>query len=413
MSAIAKEDRFDTSAPLVPRLSKQGFAKEDMDRRREWLQVCAGTTLKHIGACSINSRTMKGNIENPIGAAQIPLGVAGPLLVVGEHARGVFYVPLATTEGALVRSYERGMTAITRAGGAIVRITSTGNRACPLFSFDGIEQAYDFATELPAHLAQIKAIAASTTNHGKLVSLFTRPIGRDVVVDLQFDTADAHGMNMICKATEAVCKWIVQQFDVATYYVLTGGSSEKRASATLFRGGKGRQVTAGLRIPANIVQSYLHTTPARFRHMWQRTLLAQLQAGTIGYNGHYANGLTAMFIACGQDVANVVNCAVGITNFDVTNDNSLFASVTLPSLTIGTVGGGTALGTSRECLNVLGCYGTGKAPKFAEVIAATLLAGELSFGAALASGDFVNAHEKYGRNRPVDREIEDLPPASN
>jgi hydroxymethylglutaryl-CoA reductase (NADPH) len=399
-SAVEEARCSDKSAPLVPRLAKQGYTKDDLDRRRAWLQGRTSTSLQHVGACSIDSRAMRGNIENPIGIAQIPLGVAGPLLISGDHAHGVFYVPLATTEGALVRSYERGMTAVTRAGGAVVRISSAGNRASPLFSFDGVEQASEFASQLPAHFPQIKAIADSTTSHGRLVSLSARQIGRDAVVDLQYDTADAHGMNMIAKATDASCKWIMSQFDVRRYYVLTGGSSEKRASATLFRGGKGKYVTAGLRLPADIVQCYLQTTPTRILHMWQRTLLAQLQAGTVGYNGHYANGLAAIFIACGQDVANVVNCAVGITNFDVTEDNSLYASVTLPSLTIGTVGGGTALGTSRECLNLLGCYGPGNAPKFAEIIAATILAGELSFGAALASGEFVNAHEKYGRNRP-------------
>jgi hydroxymethylglutaryl-CoA reductase (NADPH) len=136
--------------------------------------------------------------------------------------------------------------------------------------------------------------------------------------------------------------------------------------------------------------------------MWHHTMLGHVQANAVGYNGHYANGLTAIFIACGQDVANVANAAVGITNFEVTDEGDLYASVTLPSLTVATVGGGTGLGTSRECLAMLGCAGSGQAAKLAEIVTATLLAGELSMGAAIASSEFVEAHETYGRNRPND-----------
>ncbi|MEQ1727706.1 MAG: hydroxymethylglutaryl-CoA reductase, partial [Vicinamibacterales bacterium] len=118
------------------------------------------------------------------------------------------------------------------------------------------------------------------------------------------------------------------------------------------------------------------------------------------FNAHYANGLTAIFIACGQDVANVANAAVGITDYEVTPDGDLYASVTLPSLTVATVGGGTGLGTSRECLGMLGSVGSGHARKFAEIVAASVLAGELSMAGAIGSGEFVNAHETYGRNRP-------------
>lgn len=402
MLGLARDSHSDESLQLVPRFSQQGYTQGDVDRRRSWLQDRCGNELSHIGTFSLDSRSMRGNIENPIGVAQVPLGVAGPLLVKGEHADGVFYVPMATTEGALVRSYERGMMAITRSGGATVRIASDGNRACPLFSLESVEQAHCFATNLAGLFSKIKAVAESTTNHGKLLDIQTRQIGRDVVLDFQYDTANAHGMNMISKATEAACEWLIGQFDVQRYYVLTGGSSEKRASSTLFRGGKGKYVTAGLCVPERIVHDYLHTTPSHMHHMWQRTMLAQLNAGAVGYNGHYANGMAAMFIACGQDVANVANCAEGITNFEITENGDFHASITLPALTVGTVGGGTGLGTSHECLSSLGCAGPGKSRKFAEIIAATILAGELSFGAALASGEFVHAHEKYGRNRPKD-----------
>jgi hydroxymethylglutaryl-CoA reductase (NADPH) len=391
-----------TSAPLhlVPRMKQQGYAQPYVQRRRQWLEQKTGCRLTHIGAYSIPSDEMRGNIENPVGAAQMPLGVAGPLLIKGTNAQGVFYVPLATTEGALVRSYERGMVALTRAGGATTRVYTDENRVSPVFLFESVDRAHEFAITLPGQFEAIRAEAESTTRHGKLQRIECHALGREVIVNFCYFTGDAHGMNMIVKATDHACKWIMDHCDALHYYVFSGFSSEKRASGSLLAGGKGKKVTAGALLPKHIVKSYLHVTPEDLLKMRQNTTLGHLQANAIGYNGQFANGLAAIFIACGQDVANIVNSAVGITNFELDHNGDLYASVTLPSLTVATVGGGTALGTSRECLEVLGCAGSGKAGKFAEIISAALLAGELSMGAAIASGEFVAAHETYGRNRP-------------
>jgi hydroxymethylglutaryl-CoA reductase (NADPH) len=388
------------SLELVPRMKDQGYSSESVGRRREWIELKAGCRLDHVGALSISSEEMRGNIENPIGAAQMPLGIAGPLRVDGTHAQGVFYVPLATTEGALVRSYERGMAALTRAGGVTTRVHLDENRVAPIFCFDDLTDASDFAQRLPEDFEAIRTAAEATTRHGKLLRLECHPIGRQVIVNFSYRTADAQGMNMIVKATEQACQWIVDHSQARRFYMFSGFSSEKRASGSLLVGGKGKHVTAGSLLPKAIVKSYLHTTPAQLCDMWRQTVLGHLQANAIGYNGHYANGLAAIFIACGQDVANIANSAVGITNFEVTGDGDLYASVTLPSLTVATVGGGTALGTSRECLEILGCAGSGHAAKFAEIIAGTILAGELSMGSAIASEEFVQAHEELGRNRP-------------
>lgn len=387
---------------LVPRMKSQGYARDCVERRRQWLEQKTGCRLVHVGAHSIAGDEMRGNIENPLGTVQIPLGVAGPLQINGINAQGVFYVPLATTEGALVRSYERGMVALTRAGGVTTRVYIDENRVSPVFLFDGVGEAYDFAQDLLGKFASIRAEAESTTRHGELLRLECHAIGREVVVNFCYFTGDAQGMNMIVKATEQACKWIVDHSKARRFYVFSGFSSEKRASGSLLTGGKGKKVTAGALLPKELVKSYLHVTPAELAEMWQHTMLGHLQANAIGYNGHFANGLAAIFIACGQDVANIVNSAVGITNFEVDQSGDLYASVTLPSLTVATVGGGTGLRTSRECLEVLGCAGSRQAPKFAEIIAATLLAGELSMGAAIASGEFVAAHETYGRNRPIE-----------
>ncbi len=385
---------------LVPRLEGQGYRRELVAERRRWLEGISGHELPHVGAFSISSAQMRGNVENPVGAAQVPLGVAGPLLVDGEHAAGTFYVPMATTEGALVRSYERGMVALTRAGGAVARVYVDENRVSPIFPFAGVEQAHAFCRSLPESLTEIRRQAESTTRHGKLLRLEPHVVGRQVIVNFCFSTGDAHGMNMIVKATDRACRWIVDNTAADRYQIFSGYNSEKRASGALLAGGKGKKVTAGARIPGRVLSAYLHVDVEQMADMWRHTVSGHLQAGALGYNGHYANGLTAMFIAHGQDVANVANSAVGITTFEPAGDGDLYASVTLPSLTVATVGGGTGQGTARECLEVLGCAGQGKALKLAEIVAATVLAGELSMGAAIASGEFVAAHEAYGRNRP-------------
>jgi hydroxymethylglutaryl-CoA reductase (NADPH) len=395
---------------LVPRFEEQGYADEAVAARREWVEARTGARLAHVGAGSLPGEALRGNVENPVGTVQVPLGVAGPLRVEGEHARGIFYVPLATTEGALVRSYERGMVTLSRAGGATVRMLADENRVSPVFVFDGVAEAAVFARALPSLFDALKAEAESTTRHGRLLRVEPRALGREVAVHFVYWTADAHGMNMIVKATDRACRWLAAQGHAGRYYLFSGAESEKRASGSLFAGGKGKKVVAGARISPRLARAYLHTTPAGMADLWQRTVLGHLQAGALGYNGHFANGLTALFIACGQDVANVANSAVGVTSFEVLPGGDLYASVTLPSLTVATVGGGTGLGTARECLEMLGCAGDGGAPKLAEIAAATVLAGELSMGAAIASGEFVNAHETYGRNRPVPHPPDPHPP---
>jgi hydroxymethylglutaryl-CoA reductase (NADPH) len=402
MTASIVPNLFAARKPLalVPRLKEQGYEAGQVAERRAWIEGQTNSRLRHVGAHSIETSEMRGNIENPIGAAQMPLGVAGPLRIKGQHASGEFYVPLATTEGALVRSYERGMAALTRSGGVTTRIFMDENRVSPVFFFKDVSDAHEFAESLPALFGSLRNEAESTTRHGKLLRVNSHVVGREVIVNFCFNTADAQGMNMIVKAAERACQWLMQRSSATRFYVFSSYSSEKRATGSLLAGGKGKKVVAGALLPAKIVKTYLHITPKQFCDLWQHTVIGHIQANAMGYNGHYANGLAAIFIACGQDVANIVNASVGITNFELTKDEDLYASVTLPSLTVATIGGGTSLGTSRECLEMLGCYGNGKAAKFAEIVSATLLAGELSMGGAIASGEFVDAHEMYGRNRP-------------
>ena len=393
-------DLTDAGIELVPRLKDQGYEADLVAQRRRWLEEKTGVSLPLVGACAIPTETMRGNVENPVGAAQMPLGIAGPLVVNGTHARGTFYVPLATTEGALVRSYERGMVMLTRAGGASTRVFVDENVVCPVFAFETVEDAALFTENLPGHFEALAREAGATTRHGRLKRVEPRASGRSVIVSFCYHTGDAQGMNMIVKATERAAGWLVKQGVARRFKIFSGLASEKRGSGFLLGGGKGKTVVAGVRLPAEVLKTYMRVTPTELVEVWHDSVIGHLQANAIGFNAHYANGLTALFIACGQDVANVVNASVGITDFELTPEGDVYASVTLPSLTVATVGGGTGLGTSRECLAMLGCTGEGSAAKLAEIAAATLLAGELSMAAAIGSGEFVVAHETYGRNRP-------------
>ena len=219
------------------------------------------------------------------------------------------------------------------------------------------------------------------------------------MLHLAFSTGDAQGMNMVVKATGAVCQWIEQNYTISSYFLFSGMCSEKRPSGILMSRGKGKRVTAGVLLPHSVLRMYLHVTALQLFKVWQSTVIGHLHAGAIGYNAHAANGLAAIFIATGQDVANVVNSACAVTCFEPV-DEGLYVSITLPALTVATVGGGTNLPCQREALEIMDCHGTGKARKLAEIVAAALLGGEISMGAAIASGEFVEAHERYGRNRP-------------
>jgi hydroxymethylglutaryl-CoA reductase (NADPH) len=312
---------------------------------------------------------------------------------------GFFYVPMATSEGALIRSYERGMMALTKSGGVQTAVLADENHTAPSFFFSGVTEAAAFCEWAPQQLEPMRAVVAASTRHGKLTSIKCYQAGRQVMLNLGYSTGDAQGMNMIVKATDAICRWVEKNYSVASYFLFSGMCSEKRPSGFVLTRGKGKRVTVGAMLPHNILKMYLHVTASQLFRIWHSTVIGHLSAGSVGMNAHAANGLSAIFIATGQDVANVVNSACVVTNFELMEEG-LYVSITLPALSVATVGGGTNLPTQREALSIMGCHGSGKALKLAEIVAAALLGGEISMGSAIAPGEFVNAHERYGRNRP-------------
>ena len=346
------------------------------------------------------------NIENFIGLASLPLGLAGPLRVNGLFARGDYYLPLATTEAALVASYHRGACLLSQAGGCSAMLLAEGVSRSPGFAFDSARRAGLFAAWVVEHLEEIRAAAQATTRHGTLEELRITIEGNHIYLLLEFQTGDASGQNMATIATEAACALIMAQTPVAPdyFFVEANMSGDKKASAQSFLGVRGKKVTAEAVIPAELVAQTLHTTSGRMADYWRMSALGGVLSGTIGVQGHYANGLAALYIACGQDAACIAESAVGVTRFEARDDGALYAAVTLPNLMVGTVGGGTGLPTQRACLELMGLHGDGKARALAEVCAGLALAGELSIIGALAAGEFTRAHRKLARGgeRPED-----------
>jgi hydroxymethylglutaryl-CoA reductase (NADPH) len=339
------------------------------------------------------------NIENFIGTVKVPVGIAGPLRVNGLFAQGDYYLPLATTEAALVASYNRGAQIISRAGGCTTLLLKEAVMRAPGFAFANLREAGAFVAWVLSQLEQFKAEAAKTTRHGELVDMQVTVEGNHVYLRFDFHTGDAAGQNMVTIATRAICDYIQANSPVTPrYFFLEANlSGDKKASAQSFQSVRGKKVTAEVTLPAELVESMLHTTVERMVAYWRMSALGGVMTGTIGVQGHYANGLAALYIACGQDAACVAESAVGVTRFERTDDGELYASVTLPNLIVGTVGGGTGLPSQRACLDLLGLAGPGHARAFAELTAALTLAGELSIIGALCAGHFARAHQHLAR----------------
>jgi hydroxymethylglutaryl-CoA reductase (NADPH) len=343
----------------------------------------------------------RGNIENMVGFTQVPTGLMGPLMINGTVAQGDFYVPMATTEGALVASYNRGAKATRLSGGITAICTTEGLQRSPVWKFETLVQVGEFIHWVLQQIDHFKKIVLSTSRYAKLESLKINMEGNHVLTIFEYTCGEAAGQNMVTICTDAVCQYIVAQAPVKPlhWFIESNYSGDKKATAVAFTTVRGKKVTAEAIIKRKIVEEVLNSTPEAIAVYWQTSVVAASQSNSIGIQGHFANGLTAVFLACGQDVACISEAHVGITRMEVHPTGDLYVAITLPALVVGTVGGGTSLPTQQECLQILGCTGEGSARKFAEICGAVALAGELSIAAALASGQFSKAHRIFGRKK--------------
>jgi hydroxymethylglutaryl-CoA reductase (NADPH) len=389
-----------TTAPRIPREKEDDYTKDMAERRREFLHEQTAANLAHVGRFSIDPSVLPGNVENFFGVAQVPIGVAGPLRINGEDAQGDFYVPLATTEGSLVASYNRGMRLLTECGGVRTTVVDDQMQRAPVFVFSDALEARSFGEWVDRHEPEIRAAAERTTRSGKLTYIGQYQVGSLRYLRVNFTTGDAAGQNMTGRATLAACEWIKANYPGGTDYVLSGAiDTDKKHSQINMLLTRGKRVVAEAVIKNDVLKRLMGVDTKTIFNYRQIGLVGGFLAGS-SYNGaHAANGLTAMFIATGQDAANISESHAGITYARLLDNGDYYWSVTLTSLIVATYGGGTGLPTQRECLELLGCYGNGKARKLAEICAATVLAGDTSLTSAILAGHWVDSHERLGRNR--------------
>ena len=390
-----------TDRAPIPRDSANDYTPAMAERRAQFLRERTGIELNHVRKASFDPGVLPGNIENFVGVAQVPIGIAGPLRINGEHATGDFYVPLATTEGTLVASYSRGMRVLTECGGVTTTVVKRSMQRAPVFMFSTAREARDFGEWLVANFDGTRVAAESTTKVGKLIEIEQYAIGNLLYLRFNYTTGDAAGQNMTGKATFAACEWIRETHPARPQYMLSGSiDTDKKHSAINTLRTRGRRVVAEAVIKSAVLERLMRVDTRTLFRARQVSNAGALLAGT-AYNGpHAANGITAMFIASGQDVANVAESHAGITYAQLLDNGDYYWSVTLTSLIVASYGGGTGLPTQRECLELMGCYGQGKADRLAEIVAAVVLAGDVSLGSAVLAGDWVTSHERLGRNRP-------------
>jgi hydroxymethylglutaryl-CoA reductase (NADPH) len=378
-----------------------------IDRRWELLSAAEEARQALLDEQTLaDASSFQRNIENFIGTVKVPVGIAGPLRINGVHAQGDYYVPLATTEAALVASYSRGAQLISEAGGCAAVLFDHGVTRAPGFAFANVRDCGQFVVWALSEIDAFRTAAEETTRHGRLIDLRFAIEGNHVYLIFDYETGDASGQNMVTIATQAVCEYIAEHSPVQPRHMFLEAnmSGDKKASALSFTNVRGKKVTAEVIVPAELVRQFLHTTPEQLAQYGIMAGLGGVMSGSMGVQGHYANAFAALYIACGQDAACVAESAVGVTRWEVTDDGALYASVTLPNIMVGTVGGGTGLPSQRACLDILGLSGPNKADALAEVAAAVCLAGELSIAGALCAGHFAQAHRRLARGPAAARD---------
>ena len=391
-------DAIDNSDKL-PRNPADDLNPSIIKTRQEFVKTFTQTVPEKVFNYGLDTSSIKGNIEHFVGAAQIPIGIAGPVQVNGEHAKGEFLIPMATTEGTLVASYNRGMKLLNMNGGVTATVVGDAMQRAPVFVFDNARQARDFVRWLDANIEQVRAEAEATDPFVRLSYIDHVLSNKFAYLRFNFTTGDAAGQNMVGRATFVACSWILERYKgVRNFFLESNFATDKKASQINIMRTRGKRVTAEVTINKDILLRVMRVEPKQIDFHGRVSAVGSFLAGTTNTGLHSANGIAAMFIATGQDVANVSESSAAILYSEVDQNGDLYLSLTIPALIVATCGGGTGLSTQQECLKMLHCDGPNKVKKLAEIIASVVLAGEISLACAISSLDWVPSHEEYGRN---------------
>lgn len=383
-------------------------ADEKVEVRRQAIEKRRKVSLQNMGRYSLDAdRASTQHCENMIGVAQVPIGVIGPLRLRGEYVLDEeLMIPLATTEGALVASANRGCRAITAAGGAVVRADNVGITRAPVFRTAGIEQTQAFLAWVKEHEDEIRAATEAGSRYLRLLSIKPKILGTTVFLRFAFDSGDAMGMNMATIACDRVIEDLIEPATGVECISLSGNyCTDKKPSAINFQEGRGKSIHAEVVLDKQVLEKVLKTNArALVELQYRKNLIGSIAAGSMGYNAHFANILAALFIATGQDPAQVVEGSLGVTCVEHHGPEGVIMTVDMPDAPVAAIGGGTGLATQREALDLLGVVVDAERPgaaamRLAEITAGAVLAGELSLLAALTSRDLARAHERLGRGK--------------
>lgn len=376
----------------------------ESERARVRLEVVKRTvqseTFDVIEDGLVLEKSQRKNCENMVGLVGVPLGVVGPVKLEGEED---FFVPLATTEGALVASVQRGVKAALRGGRVDWWIEDRGMTRAPVFVLSTIEQGKrvaDWVSSAEA-LVEMKKLASSTSNHLNLLKMQSRLVGKNLFVKFFYDTDAAMGMNMVTIATEKLSQMVEQKFGVRCVALSGNGCVDKKPSWGTVMEGRGLYVQFEARISRDIVEAVLKTTPEKIAEVsYRKNLIGGASFGSMGFNAHYANMVAAFYLATGQDMAHTVEGSIGVTTAELEGDD-LYFSVTMPNVLMGVVGGGTSLPHQQQSLAMMRIFDKSKEDKkrLARNLGLVVLGGELSLLAALSSGSLAKAHATLGRGR--------------
>ena len=395
--SISEEEAQRTT---IPRDRVDDYSAGAIRARQEFVEAYTGEEMEHLPHYSFDPHILQGNIENFTGVAQIPIGFAGPIKINGEHANGEFIVPMATTEGTLVASYNRGMKILNLSGGVTCSVVGDAMQRAPVFVFENAREAREFIAWVNDNIDQIREEAEATSSVAKLQYIDPYTAARFAYLRFNYTTGDAAGQNMVGRATFAACSWIIDNYPgIQHFYLESNLATDKKASQVNIMHTRGKRVTAEATVKRDVLIQHMRVEPETLFYHGGIANVGAILSGANNNGAHSANGITAIFIATGQDVANVSESSAAIIYTDLTPEKDLYMAITIPSLIVATYGGGTGLATQQECLRLMGCSGKGKVYKLAEIIAAVVLAGEISLASAISSSDWVSSHEKYGRNR--------------
>ena len=376
----------------------RGYTQADTEARQQWLKEQTGHQVPEFALDS--PEDLKGLIENHLGYVGLPMSVSGPLKIDGTYARGDFYVPLCTVEGTLSFSMTRGFYLTHRSGGIKTQHVKQELSRAPVFRFKEIEEAMRFLDQVDEHYDAIKAAAESTTKHGKLLRIDKHPIHNRVILDFIYDTAEAAGQNMVTMSTDAACRYIVDNLSNGVPYkflVESGFNADKNPAHRSLIMGRGHHVISSIQIPNRLCKKLMRVGVDELLEARTDKQLGSQMAGALGFNLHTANALAALYLALGQDVACVSENAVGIATYEK-RGNDLYSTLSMPSMTVGTVGGATRLLAQKANLEMIGCAGgEHSSRKLSEIICASALALEISLAGAIVSNEFAKAHAKFGR----------------